>query len=261
MESDIETASDLVRSRTRIEILKRLRADDATRYDLRDGLDCARTTVDRNLDRLEEDGWIRQSNGEYAITTAGEIVLESAIGCLETVAAAERLQPILRWVPREEFDVDIRHLADAELTVASEEKPLAMVDRHAQAIKEAPNVRMVLPVVSPQPLHAQSRNNSIEDLSIEVVVTPPIAETFTTDPQFRDRIAELRGADAMEIFVTDESIPYYLGLLDGTVQIGVDEDGEPRGLLESEDEAVWEWAERKFASFHESAEPLEEWER
>jgi hypothetical protein len=59
-----------------------------------------------------------------------------------------------------------------------------------------------------------------------------------------------------EVHVHDGDIPYYLGILDDTVQMGVNEDGEPRGLLETDSEEVREWAENRYESYKQEAEPL-----
>ena len=259
MDTQRELAADLVRSPARIGILRHLRDGPATRYDLRDALDCSRTTVDRNIETLREKGWIADSVDGYELTTSGEIVLEEMSGYLETVGAAARLQPILRWMPPEAFDLDVRHLREAEVVVATESRPMAMVDRHAQAVESSPEIRMVTPVFSPQPLEAQYRNFDLPELDIEVVVPPTVASTFVSDSPAADRLAEMREAGAAEIFVTDESIPYFVGLLGDLVQIGVDEDGQPRGLLESEADPVCEWAVEKFESYKQAANSLDEW--
>lgn len=259
MPDDIASASDLLRSRVRIEILERLAEGEKTKYDLREALDCDRTTVDRNLNRLVEDGWVVQIENGYAITTSGEFVLDAASEFLETVTIASRLQPVLRWLPREAIDIDLRHFADAAVTVATEGQPIAMVDKHTQAVKRASNARMVLPVVSPQGLQAQYENNALEELSIEVVATPTVTDVLRSDPEFADAIDEMRTAGALDIYVTERAIPYYLGVLDGSVQIGVDEDGTPRALLETDDEAVRAWANEKIDRFSADSVPFTEW--
>ena len=259
MDEQRELAADLVRSPARMEILKRLQDGPATRYDLRDALDCSRTTVDRNLERLREAGWIADSPDGYELTTSGEIVLEEVSRYLETAGVAARLQPILQWIPRETFDLDVGHLADADIVVGTEDRPMAMVDRHARAAETAPEIRMVTPVFSPQPLEAQFRNFDLSEIYIEVVVPPTVASTFVSDSRAADRLSQLREAGAADVFVTDESIPYFVGLLGDLVQIGVDEDGQPRGLLESEADPVREWAREKVESYKQAANPLDEW--
>jgi len=259
MDEQRELASDLLRSPVRIEILQHLRERSATRYELRDTLDCSRTTVDRNLESLHEDGWITRASDGYELTTAGEIISEETLGYLRAVGAAARLQPVLRWIPRDAFDLDVGHLSDADVVVATESQPMAMVDRHVQAVRRSPEMRMVTPIFSPQPMEAQFRNFTPEELEVEVIVTPAVASTFVSDPAVADRIAKMHDVGAIDIFVTDEPIPYFVGVLAESVQIGVDEDGQPRGLVESTAEAVREWATEKFAAYKRSAVPLERW--
>ena len=260
MDVDTETAADLVRSRIRVEILAALRAGAATKYELRERLDCSRTTVDRNLEHLQEAGWIEQAPGGYELTTCGEIVVEQATAYLETVTAAKRLQPILRWLPRDELDIDVRHFADAELTIADEVTPMAVVDRHVQRITETTDMRTLLPLTSTQPIEMQYRVMQQREVRAEHLVTPAVAEVYRADEQFSETLQEMLESDGFEIYVTEEPITYYLGILDDVVQIGVDEDGDPRGLLETDDEAVYEWATGKIDRYQSSAVPFAAWE-
>lgn len=259
MSPDTETAADLVRSPIRIEILKRLREGDRTKYELREELSCVRTTVDRNLDRLAADGWIAETEGAYALTTSGEIVLDSALEFLDAVELASHLQPVLELVPREELDFDLRHLADAEITVAGEGQPMAMLDKHVATVEQATTTRTVIPVTSSQPVDVQYRKMQNGELDAEHVVSPTVAELFRSNPQFTDRISALLDSGQFEVYVTEEEIPFFFGVLDETIQIGANEDGQPRALLETDDERVREWALAAFETYRESAVPFEEW--
>lgn len=254
-----DTAAALVRSGTRLAILDHLREGDASRYDLRAALDCARTTVDRNVEQLVDEGWAAETETGYTLTTSGAVALEAAETYVETIEAADHLQPILDWLPRDALDIDLRYLADADVVVATDATPVAMVDRHVQAATRAEHARMVLPIVSTQGMDAQAREMTDREVHSEVIVTPTVAEAFTTDPEFEQRLATLRERGDFEAFVTEEPVPYYLGVLDETVQIGVDDDGQPKALLESEDERVRAWAVQKVESIKENATPLSAW--
>lgn len=256
-----EKAASLVRSKVRVELLRRLREGTATRYELRDALDCSRTTVDRNLDHLAEAGWVRRIEEGYAITTSGTFALETALEFVETVGVAARLEPILRWIPRSEFDVDLRHLSGAEMTLPGEATPHAALDRHTAAIEGCSRFRGILPVTSAQQFERQYDRTRSGEMATEFVVPPTVADVFLTDPRFADMTAELRDLDTFSVYVTDEGIPYYLGVVDETVQIGVGKDGRPRGLLETDSETVREWAHRTIDEYRESAVPLDRWER
>lgn len=259
MRNDVSAAAELVRSEARLGILCQLQEGDATRYECRDELDCARTTVDRNLDQLERSGWVRQFDGQYTITTSGEFAFEAATEFLETVDTASELQSILRWIPRDELDIDLALLSDAEVTLPGEGAPLAMVDKHIAVVEETSSFRAVLPLASTQPMRIHQRRVEAGEAVGTIIVTPNVAEVFRSDPQFVDIVQALEATEDTSLYVTEESVPYYLGILDGTVQIGVDENLEPRGLLETDREAVASWAERRFEQFLSGATPFSEW--
>lgn len=261
MTEDREAAASLVRSGARIEILRQLRDSEASRYDLRERLDCSRTTVDRNLDRLLDQGWIDGRSNEYAITTSGVAVLERALAFLETVGTASRLQPILRWIPASGLDVDLRHLSDARMTLPDDGAPLAMVDRHTTVLGETSSFRAVLPLSSAGPLRAHQRRVTAGEADGTLVVTPSVADSYRSDPQFVEIVDALLAAENASIHVTEQAVPYYLGVLDATVQIGVDEDGQPRGLIETDDERVRAWADEQIEEYRSGAVPLDEWSR
>jgi hypothetical protein len=55
------------------------------------------------------------------------------------------------------------------------------------------------------------------------------------------------------VFQADEHPPYFVGVMDDVVQIGADEGGEPRALVESTDPAVRDWAEATYERFRRRA--------
>jgi hypothetical protein len=63
--------------------------------------------------------------------------------------------------------------------------------------------------------------------------------------------------DRFDLSVYDGEVPYYLGVLDETVQIGVeDENGMPRALLETDVEGLGEWASDTYAQYRERSTPF-----
>jgi hypothetical protein len=89
-----------------------------------------------------------------------------------------------------------------------------------------------------------------------VVVVPEVAEMFQSNPDYVELFEGMVDTGRFEVYVCGSGIPYYLGIFDRTVQIGVNENGEPRGLLETDSEEVREWAERKYDSCKQEAEVL-----
>ena len=116
---------------------------------------------------------------------------------------------------------------------------------------------MILPIYSPQPFLAYYESAPVDQLSLEVVAPESVVEAMTSDPSMQAEMAEMRSAGTFDVYVTDSTVSFYLGILDETVQIGVNDDGSPVGLLTDDSEAVLEWAEDRFERFKSAASPLD----
>lgn len=248
----------LAASRTRVRILELLAERNCVERDaLRGHLDASRTTVQRNLDALVDRGWASAGHTEYAITPAGRLAAE-AVGLVdERLRAADRLAPLVEHVPSDAFDFDLTALADATVVTAEPGNPYRMVEAHVARIRRSANVRAVLPVTGLHPFETAHGRVVDGEMAAEAVVTPTVARTVRGNDEFADLLADLRETSRFDLFVTDDDVPFYLGLLDDVVQVGVDEDGEPRALLESTNDEVRAWAERTYEQFRDGAEPFE----
>lgn len=218
-------------------------------------LDVSRSTVDRGVRDLETRGLVEYDDGEYAITRFGRTVATGFADLSERVAVAERLEPFLRLVPPA-FDVDLRHLADATLALSKPSDPHGMINVHVERLRETDDHRLLLPVTG---LHAyEVGHRTVVDggARAESVVTPGVADLYRGDTPYAPLYEEMTGSGRYECRVTERPIPFYLGILDDTVQVGVTKENEPRAILETEDPAVREWAEATYGEFRESADLL-----
>jgi predicted transcriptional regulator len=262
MTDDIEALAFLAGSRARVRLLEELAAartdggETLSREDLRERLDAARTTITRNLEALIDRGWVRETEGRYVATPAGQLVVGAFGEAAATVAAADRLAPFLRWFPVEDVDLDPGALADASVWAPDRADPYAMVNRHVDTLREAARFRGILPLVGLHAFEALHERVVEGDAVHEVVVTPAVAETLRTG-DYAGLFADLRACDRFAAYVYDGEIPYYLGLIDEReVEIGVDEDGTPRALLRSEAPEVREWAEAVYERYRAPARPI-----
>lgn len=258
MEDTVEDVSFLARSESRVRLLEEIYEQQVIeKNELKERVDASRTTVQRNLDALEERGWIEGDNRTYAITPSGQPVTEQLLRLLDTVYAAKRLQPFLEFAPHEQFDLDFHRLATADITVADETDPYAPVNRHIALMKDTEQFRCLLPAVGLQPMMV-ARTCVIEHgYRHEVVLDPGVADTLRSDDIYRDVLADLVSSDRARLLVSDDPVPFYLGLADDAVQIGVgDDEGTPRGLVESDASDVRRWANRTYGEYREDATPL-----
>jgi predicted transcriptional regulator len=256
-DSIIEEITFLSGSRTRFHALRALyEADGLTKGELRDRLDGSRTTVGRNLDALCERGLVAKNGSGYTITRTGETITADFSDLVGTVAIANRLEPLLRWLP-EEFDVDLRQLVGAELILAEEANPYAPVNRHVEALKRAEDVRLFIGVTGQHAWEIAHRRVVDEGATHEYVVGSRVVETLRSDPNYTDPCEAMLGTGRFELSVYDSEVPYYLGLLDETIQIGVeDEEGMPRALVETDIDGVGKWANDTYNKYRDRSTPF-----
>ncbi|MFC4988474.1 helix-turn-helix transcriptional regulator [Saliphagus infecundisoli] len=232
----------------RWEVVDSLREEPKDKRALVGDVDCSRSTVDRAVRELESIGVVEYREGDHGVTPLGETVASGLEALVETVERRIELEPFLEWIPEGEFDLGLEHLSGAELWVPEPGDPWAMVNRHVAALEAADDVRCVLPLTG---LHAYEAvyEGVVAGGRAELIVSPDVARTFRTDPAYADMTAELATTGRYRLSRYDGSIPYFVGLLDDIVQIGVDEAGEPRALLETTDPEARRWAEGEIEAY------------
>jgi predicted transcriptional regulator len=248
--SAIETIELLARSEHRVRILDLLcEHGSLEKHALGDRVDASRTTIGRNLGALEEQGWIRRTNGECAITRQGELVAESLGDLVTTMEVTGKLRPFLEWIPDGTLGLDLTTLADAEITLPGDHDPRAMLNRHTRLLGEMDHARGVLPFTSlhsAETVHERVVENGAR---AEVVVGPAVAKLYRSAAEYVELIEELLATDRFEVFVHDGPLPYGLVVIDGMVQVVAAEDDEPRALLETDADAAREWADETYRRY------------
>lgn len=240
----------------RMQFVDRLRQGTLQKPEMVDELGTSRSTVDRAVRDLETHGIIEATDDGYTTTTVGDLVAGKLGELGETVRTGRRLTPFLEWIDADAFDLDLGALADADLYLPEPGDPYAMVNRHVTVLEGTTDHRLVLPLVG---LHGFQ---AVHDVVLggggesEAVVASSVAETIRSNPEYAPLYEELATSDRFSVYVYDGEIPYFVGILDTTVQVGVDEDGEPRALLETKAAEVRQWAENRFQSFKQDADRL-----
>lgn len=254
----IETLEYVVRSPSRVRVLETLRDEGAvSRASLRAEVDVVRTTLQRTLTGLAERGLIRERDRCYELTSAGSLAAAGIETALHRVEAAVRLRPVLERLSEEALAFDPARLADATVVESTTANPYGPVEHHAATLADVDRARLVLPTVSAKPI--ETARGAVESGAVfELVVTESVAETLRSESPIADAFAPVAATDAVTVSVTDDPVPFFLGIVDETVQVGVpDDNGLPRALLESTDSAVRTWAIDRFETFDRRAAPVE----
>lgn len=245
----------LTRSHNRVRVLDMLHeAGRLDKHTITDRLDASRTTVKRNLDSLVDRGWVREVASEYVITAPGALIAEDFLGLLESIRTAERLAPVMKWTPEPTFEFDLRELADARITLSEPNDPYAPVNRCAEAMESAASYRVLLPAVARPAIEEMHDGLLRGEARGELVFGKAVARAVESNARYERLCEEMAETGRLSAYVYDGSLPYYLGVVDETVQVGVeDEDGMQRALVESDAPAVRRWATNTYEEYRDAA--------
>lgn len=254
-----EELAFLTRSSTRARLLQMVAQDGPLQHhELRRRFECDRTTLQRNITALTEHGWVTRTNDTYRITEPGALLAAGLGDCVATTRTALELQPILRWTPDDAFDFDTELLADAEVAVADGADPDRAVTKHLEVLRTAARFRGFIPAIGRHALEVVWRRVTNNDGDFAVVMPRPSLERLEPDSKYAAMFADLVASDRIDIRVFDGEIPYYLGLFEDVVQIGVkDDEGMRRALLETERDEVRRWAEDAYREYERRAAVLD----
>lgn len=221
-----------------------------------DRCDAARVTVTRNLEKLRDRGFVVERPEGHGLTRLGELLAEDFLALVDTVETAAELEPVLRRLPPDTVDLDPAALAGATVTVSTDADPYAPARVHAERLSNASEARLLLPAVDPAAMREDEPRFRSGELSVEMVVSPSVAETLRGE--LSDLVRDVFDAEGLSVYETDREVPFFIGIVDGLVQVGVaDEEGIPRALAETDDEAAVSWAEETLDAFRADAVPFE----
>lgn len=245
----------LARSENRVRILVALAEAPATRRGIEEATGIARATVGRALGDFEDRGWVHERGGrEYGTTPSGDRIAAAFVPFLQTVEAVRRLGDRVAWLPTDEVPVELRHFGDATIRRPDPADPLAPVNALTDRLHAATEFHCLVGVAPPLGFEQAMRDGVVSgDLVTRHVIT---AEELTYLREDADRLARWREylEGGGNVYRYDDEIPCNLLVFDGTVVVGGHpREGEPSGLVESDDEAVLAWAHEVISRYQREA--------
>ena len=242
----------LANSVNRIAVLDALTSDAHSRHVLAERLEVSRVTIARILDDLEARRWISQHGQIAEITPLGEWVAAEFESLCETMDAERKLRTIVEWFPDEGFDVPVRRLADAEITLASSANANAPIDRLVRQFDETDHVDCFSFGITGQFLTAWWRFVVERGHTCEWVFTTAVLDVLTEYETMRRQSREMLETGRATFYRYDGDIQYVVIMTDRLVNVRLANDsGAPSALIQSEDVDVRSWAESRFRGFRE----------
>lgn len=246
-----QDAAYLTGSPKRVAVLRELEDDPARPCEVTEEVDASRTTVQRVLSGLVDRSWAIKRDGEYCITPTGRWVLEQ-YESLSTVTAASRdLESIAPHLVAVDDAPPIELLADGEITVATEERPLAAVDAFVEWFRdvEGERIRALTPIVARR-FNDVGHQLVADGHEIELLIDLDVLERSTE--AFAAATADSRASGSIDINVYPDSLDVGVTLDEQTVCVSVTDDNSNfRGLVVSEDPSLRDWATTHYDDIYE----------
>ncbi|QZP38493.1 helix-turn-helix transcriptional regulator [Halobaculum magnesiiphilum] len=254
MNSALDDVAFLALSENRIDLLTVLSDERThTRDELMDATDASRPTLARILDDFEARVWITQHGQSARITSLGTWVHDEFTDLLEMMDTARQLRTVEQWLSTDTLAFELSCLTDATVTLPSRNNPLAPMLRASELERTARQSRVLTHALPLPCLNAHWEAITTGTHQFEAVVTPNVVETMT-EPAHRSQFTDILTDDQATVFVAEEPIADVVGINDGVVYFGIDDDkGAPLALIETDDETVRNWAEERFESYRETS--------
>jgi predicted transcriptional regulator len=252
-----EPARFLADSPDRAVLLFHLRETPGSPSAVADSLSMSHRSVQRNLSRLAERGWIQKSDGAYHLTTTGALIAKEHATYLDALSRIEEYDAFFEYLPDSEHSPDPRWLQDATLVAATPEDPQAPVNHYVKSVRsfETETIRMLSPVLS-RLFHDAHAKLAFRGVHTDLVLSAAMIERARElNPTEFDLIV---GLSIVDLYRHSDPIAVGLTLSDQRVLIGAyDERGQMQACIESSNNVLLEWAAELYDRYQKRSERVE----
>lgn len=246
----LDDVAFLARSAHRVEVLRTLASGPLTRPDIHDVTGISQPTLGRILESFAERNWVERDGRDYALTPFGDLVFAEFDGLLDTVDTVQQLGDVVRDLPTDEMDFDVREFADATVTTPTTGDAFSHVRRITEVFWGGDDVRLLGATVAPgtQEEHDRRWREFLEgDARYDSVISVATMEQTMTDPRWASRFRDAFETGRVCIHLYDGPISLMLVVADGTAVLApLDEDGIPTAAIETENETILAWVEDRI---------------
>ncbi|GAA0725589.1 putative transcriptional regulator [Halorubrum trapanicum] len=258
MEAPLEEIEFLARSSNRVEVLRLLATRPHTRGELAATTGASQATLGRILEDFAERSWVTREGGKHVATATGELVADGIDDLVAVLETEGKLRDVVAYLPTAEFGFDLRHLADATVTVPSRTRPSAPLQRVLEGMDGARTVRAVSHTLNEQSLATAHSGVTAGHQTFEAVLSSSTLEALAAEDQLWAQVRALADHDDAAIRVADGNVPLSVTIADNTVYLLVrDEGGILRAAIHTDDSAVRDWAAETFSDYWEHATPFD----
>ncbi|WP_256298126.1 helix-turn-helix transcriptional regulator [Haloarchaeobius salinus] len=240
----------------RVPVLEATRDRSVDRSTLQDELDISRATAYRRTSALTEEGLLEQTPTGYRATGAGCAAIDAAERFERSMAAIDRLQPLLSQLSAPELTRNIHRFADAELAVATPQNPSAPVEPWLEHFESFDRCRTLVVAGCPPAVTKLGVEHARNDVDFESICTPLALEADQNASE--EAFDTIASAEAPSLY-THPGLPFTMGIIDDVVIVGGfdSETSLPVASVVTDDPDAREWAAELYRKYRRDAEPLD----
>ena len=236
----------LASSPDRLAVLADLSDGPASPAELAAGRSFSRRSVQRNLAEFVDRGWAESTGGTYRLTVTGALVTEEHAEYVDALARIEAFAPFFHYLPDRDHAPNPSWLADATLTLATEDDPQAPVHQYVTSVRrfDTKRVRMLSPVLS-RLFHDAHAKLAGHGAQTELVMPAAMVERARErNPAEFKTIVSL---NVLSLYRVPESFRVGLVLGDSRLLMAAyDDERRLQALVEADDPQFYGWASKLF---------------
>lgn len=186
----------------------------------------------------------------YETTSRGAFIAAEFTRLVSNLETSEEIPELLELLPGEQPTFDLRLLNDATVIIADESDLLGPIRRGLDHIKRTERLRIVANGASLEFL--EEMREAVQAGSTQTVLLPPeTIDALRTNSKLRVPTGEMLKSGRVTLlrYDGDEDLPV-VQIGDGTIALC---SGDHRAMIESDDAAVYEWADSYFESLRADA--------
>ena len=247
----------LSRSNHRVDALQELADGGRTRRELREATGTSQPTIGRVLDGFRERGWIAADGDAFVLTPLGRVLTDAFTDLMDTVRTVQDLHELDVQLPFDEVGFDLESLTEARITTPSQGDATKHVRREQELAERAERVRFFCNSAHPHTV-AVYRDRVVEDgQRLEAVIAGEALGAAADDSVMRGHLHDLLASDRTTIYRYDGVVDVMLGILGDTAVIQpLDEAGNPRAIIDTDDQTIVDWVADRLASYRSEAEEI-----
>jgi predicted transcriptional regulator len=257
MDTTLSELEFLARSENRVQVLQLLATDSHTRGELGETTGASQATLGRILEDFRARSWVRREGEGYVTTATGQLLAEGLADMLTTLETERNLRDIVPYLPTSAQGFDLTQLADATITVPTQTRPTAPLQRVLERMRSADTLRAVSHTFNERSLGVITEQVTAGKQRFEGVFAEETIEPLAADEDAWSTLTTLAASDNAQLWTRSADVPLAATVSDGTVTLLLrDDDGLVQAALETERMAVREWVTDTVDRYKETATPF-----